>query len=129
MTFRKLIRPRLRRNALCSYSTAAMLESEVNVKVLALDLEGTLISNAVSQIPRPGLIEAERMIQELAMRQRGLGVGLRCGKHSGQMSVSFRFWILKPSCIKLNATLQTIGDTSGSPQKPMIDCPGYGAGS
>lgn len=27
------------------------------IKVLALDLEGTLISNAVSQIPRPGLFE------------------------------------------------------------------------
>src|SRR5262245_985209 len=40
-----------------SYSTAAMLESEVKVKVLALDLEGTLISNAVSQIARPGLFD------------------------------------------------------------------------
>jgi hypothetical protein len=28
-----------------------------NIKVLALDLEGTLISNAMSQIPRPGLYE------------------------------------------------------------------------
>ena len=27
-----------------------------NFKVLALDLEGTLISNGVSQIPRPGLL-------------------------------------------------------------------------
>jgi hypothetical protein len=32
-------------------------ESEVKVKVLALDLEGTLISNAVSQIARPGLFD------------------------------------------------------------------------
>jgi NLI interacting factor-like phosphatase len=34
-----------------------MLESEAKVKVLALDLEGTLISNAVSQIARPGLFD------------------------------------------------------------------------
>jgi NLI interacting factor-like phosphatase len=34
-----------------------MMESDVKVKVLALDLEGTLISNAVSQIARPGLFD------------------------------------------------------------------------
>ena len=39
------------------FLTTAMLESEVKVKVLALDLEGTLISNAVSQIARPGLFD------------------------------------------------------------------------
>jgi len=27
------------------------------IKVITLDLEGTLISNAMSQIPRPGLFE------------------------------------------------------------------------
>src|SRR5262245_12818347 len=43
--------------ALRSYSTGAMLESEVDMTVLALDLEGTLISNAVSQIARPGLFD------------------------------------------------------------------------
>lgn len=33
------------------------IECEVSVKVIALDLEGTLISNAVSQIARPGLYD------------------------------------------------------------------------
>lgn len=32
-----------------------MPETATYIEVLALDLEGTLISNAVSQIPRPGL--------------------------------------------------------------------------
>jgi len=34
-----------------------MLGTDVELKVLALDLEGTLISNAVSQIARPGLFD------------------------------------------------------------------------
>jgi NLI interacting factor-like phosphatase len=34
-----------------------MLGPDVELKVLALDLEGTLISNAVSQIARPGLFD------------------------------------------------------------------------
>jgi NLI interacting factor-like phosphatase. len=34
-----------------------MLGTDVELKVLALDLEGTLISNAVSQIARPGLYD------------------------------------------------------------------------
>ena len=33
------------------------MEPEVKAKVLALDLEGVLISNAVSQIARPGLFD------------------------------------------------------------------------
>jgi hypothetical protein len=37
-------------------------------KVLALDLEGTLISNAMSQIPRPGLFDFLRRCQELFPR-------------------------------------------------------------
>jgi hypothetical protein len=36
--------------------------------VLALDLEGTLISNAMSQIPRPGLFEFLSRCQELFPR-------------------------------------------------------------
>src|SRR5690606_29950088 len=35
----------------------SMSETMSPPKVLALDLEGTLISNAVSQIPRPGLFD------------------------------------------------------------------------
>ena len=34
-----------------------MISSNENMKVIALDIEGTLISNAVSQIPRPGLYD------------------------------------------------------------------------
>lgn len=37
-------------------------------KVLALDLEGTLISNAMSQIPRPGLFEFLRRCREMFPR-------------------------------------------------------------
>ncbi|ARN22139.1 NIF family HAD-type phosphatase [Piscinibacter gummiphilus] len=37
-------------------------------KVLALDLEGTLISNAMSQIPRPGLFDFLSRCQELFPR-------------------------------------------------------------
>ncbi len=33
--------------------------------ILALDLEGTLISNAISQIPRPGLYRFQEDIQLL----------------------------------------------------------------
>jgi hypothetical protein len=33
------------------------MDSSTKTKVIALDLEGTLISNAVSQIPRPGLYQ------------------------------------------------------------------------
>jgi len=33
--------------------------------ILALDLEGTLISNAVSQIPRPGLYQFLEVAHEL----------------------------------------------------------------
>src|SRR5262245_62339875 len=45
-----------------------MMESEVKVKVLALDLEGTLISNAVSQIARPGLFDFLEDCRELFPR-------------------------------------------------------------
>jgi len=37
-------------------------------RVLALDLEGTLISNAMSQIPRPGLFEFLRGCREMFSR-------------------------------------------------------------
>jgi hypothetical protein len=37
-------------------------------RVLALDLEGTLISNAASQIPRPGLYEFLASCQQLFQR-------------------------------------------------------------
>jgi hypothetical protein len=40
----------------------------VKVKVLALDLEGTLISNAVSQIARPGLYDFLEDCRELFPR-------------------------------------------------------------
>lgn len=39
------------------------------VRTLALDLEGTLISNAVSQFPRPGLLEFLRQVAELVPRR------------------------------------------------------------
>jgi len=38
------------------------------IKVLALDLEGTLISNAMSQIPRPGLFQFLSRCRELFPR-------------------------------------------------------------
>jgi hypothetical protein len=40
----------------------------VKVKVLALDLEGTLISNAVSQIARPGLFDFLEACREIFPR-------------------------------------------------------------
>ena len=40
----------------------------MKVKVLALDLEGTLISNAVSQIARPGLFDFLEDCRELFPR-------------------------------------------------------------
>lgn len=41
---------------------------ESNLSVLALDLEGALISNAMSQIPRPGLFEFLSRCKELFPR-------------------------------------------------------------
>jgi len=41
---------------------------EAKASILALDLEGTLISNAVSQIPRPGLYEFLSRCKELFPR-------------------------------------------------------------
>ncbi|MEO9885977.1 MAG: hypothetical protein ABJG33_10115, partial [Balneola sp.] len=38
------------------------------IPVLALDLEGTLISNAVSQIPRPGLYKFLKEIKTISER-------------------------------------------------------------
>jgi hypothetical protein len=38
---------------------------EKRIKVLALDLEGTLISNAMSQIPRPGLYDFLEKVNNL----------------------------------------------------------------
>ncbi len=40
----------------------------MSIKVIALDLEGTLISNAMSQIPRPGLGEFLAACRDLAER-------------------------------------------------------------
>ena len=40
----------------------------MNIKVIALDLEGTLISNAMSQIPRPGLLHFLNGCKELVDR-------------------------------------------------------------
>lgn len=41
---------------------------KTNIKVLALDLEGTLISNAMSQIPRPGLFNFLENVKNLFPR-------------------------------------------------------------
>lgn len=41
---------------------------KAKASILALDLEGTLISNAVSQIPRPGLLDFLTRCQELFPR-------------------------------------------------------------
>lgn len=49
-------------------SVIANLKSLMNSYVLALDLEGTLISNAMSQIPRPGLAEFLKSCAELFPR-------------------------------------------------------------
>lgn len=45
-----------------------MLSKSTNPDVLALDLEGTLISNAMSQIPRPGLFDFLNQCRELFPR-------------------------------------------------------------
>ena len=37
--------------------TSTLNLESITLKVIALDLEGTIISNAMSQIPRPGLFE------------------------------------------------------------------------
>jgi hypothetical protein len=43
-------------NVFFSFQASQILEEHMSMqKIIALDLEGTLISNAVSQIPRPGL--------------------------------------------------------------------------
>ena len=43
----------------------------IRIKTIALDLEGTLISNAMSQIPRPGLFsfleECRRLVERVVM--------------------------------------------------------------
>ncbi|MEG3191608.1 NIF family HAD-type phosphatase [Lysobacter sp. D1-1-M9] len=49
-------------------SNTAGARGEVALPVLALDLEGTLISNAVSQIPRPGLFQFLVACRELFPR-------------------------------------------------------------
>nr|WP_313955409.1 NIF family HAD-type phosphatase [Stenotrophomonas rhizophila] len=46
----------------CVLSTSAGRDALMRPTVLALDLEGTLISNAISQIPRPGL---RRFLEEV----------------------------------------------------------------
>lgn len=45
----------------------------VRPTILALDLEGTLISNAISQIPRPGL---KTFLEDMRAREP---LALRCG--------------------------------------------------
>lgn len=45
-----------------------MMQEAKAPQVLALDLEGTLISNAISQIPRPGLFEFLSRCTELFPR-------------------------------------------------------------
>ena len=65
----------------------------IRIKTIALDLEGTLISNAMSQIPRPGLFsfleECRRLVERVVMFTTvGISLSTRSAKLSGASRAS-----------------------------------------